>query len=77
MSSPSIRILGDPWPEAGRRGAQAGHSDGVGSVDSAGGDAGAAESMGPDVFRTQPRVSSWAISASGGAQGAAVHRSPG
>src|SRR6266516_3374953 len=60
--------------EAGRRDAQAGHSDGAGSVDPAGGDAGLARQMGPDVFRTQSRVSSATLGASGGGQGAAVYR---
>ena len=36
--------------QAGRRGAQTGHPDGAGSVDPAGGDAGPAEAVGPDVF---------------------------
>jgi RNA-directed DNA polymerase len=40
-------------PEAGRRSAQAGHPDGAGSIYPAGGDAGSAKQMGPDVFRTQ------------------------
>jgi hypothetical protein len=60
--------------EAGRRGAQAGHSDGAGPVCPAGGDAGPATQMGPDVFRAQSRVSSATLSASGGGQGAAVYR---
>src|SRR5437773_2264288 len=59
--------------EAGRRGAQAGHSDGAGPVCPAGGDAGPATQMGPDVFRAQSRVSSATLSASGGGQGAAVY----
>src|SRR5258708_7170384 len=60
--------------EAGRRGAQARHPDGAGSVYPAGGDAGSATQMGPDVFRTQSRVSSATLGASGGGQGAAVYR---
>ncbi len=60
--------------EAGRRDAQAGHPDGAGSVDPAGGDAGAATQMGPDVLRTQSRISSATLGASGGGQGAAVYR---
>jgi hypothetical protein len=37
-------------PQGGRRGAQAGHSDGAGSVDPAGGDAGSTAAVGSDVF---------------------------
>src|ERR1700691_457400 len=40
-------------PEAGRRGAKAWHPDGAGSLHPAGGDAGTAEAVGPDVFRSQ------------------------
>ena len=36
--------------EAGRRGAKARYPDGVGSIHPAGGDAGSARSMGPDLF---------------------------
>ena len=61
-------------PEAGRRGAQAGHPDGAGSIHPAGGDAGSARQMGPDVLRTQSRVSSATLGASGGGPGAAVYR---
>src|SRR5713101_7544381 len=61
-------------PEAGRRGAKAWHPDGAGSVYPAGGDAGSAAQVGPDVFRTQSRVSSATLGASGGGQGAAVYR---
>src|ERR1700752_3979736 len=43
-------------PEAGRRGAKAWHPDGAGSFDPAGGDAGSATQMGPDILRTQQRV---------------------
>jgi hypothetical protein len=38
-------------PQAGRRGAKAWHPDGAGSIYPAGGDAGSAEAVGPDVFR--------------------------
>ena len=41
-----------PNPEAGRRGAKAWHPDGIGSIHPAGGDAGSAKQMGPDVFRS-------------------------
>src|SRR5579863_2585342 len=61
-------------PQAGRRGAQAWHPDGAGSVYSAGGDAGAAKQVGPDVFQSQLRVSAWALGSSGGGTGAAVYR---
>src|SRR5205085_438524 len=60
--------------EAGRRDAQAGHPDGAGPVYPAGGDAGLARQMGPDVFRTQSRLSPATVDASGGGQGAAVYR---
>ena len=43
-------------PEAGRRGAEAWHPDGAGSIHPAGGDAGSATQVGPDVFRSQLRV---------------------
>src|SRR5258706_169805 len=39
-------------PEAGRRGAKAWHPDGAGSIYPAGGDAGSATQVGPDVFRS-------------------------
>jgi hypothetical protein len=48
-------------PEAGRRGAQAGHSDGAGSIHPASGDAGAAEELGRNVLRTQLWVWAQAI----------------
>src|SRR2546421_6435323 len=60
--------------QAGWRGAQVGHPDSAGSVCPAGGDAGSAAQMGPDVLRTQSRVSSATLGASGGGQGAAVYR---
>src|SRR5436190_3530193 len=60
--------------QARRRGAQARHSNGAGSVYPAGGAAGSASQMGPDVFRTQSRISSATLGASGGGQGAAVYR---
>jgi hypothetical protein len=50
--------------EAGWRDAQTGHPDGAGSVYPAGGDAGSATQMGPDVLRTQSRVSSATLSGS-------------
>jgi hypothetical protein len=43
-------------PEAGWRGAKAWHPDGAGSFDPAGGDAGSATQMGPDLLRTQSRI---------------------
>jgi len=55
-------------PQAGRRSAQAWHSNGAGSVYPAGGDAGTVTQMGPDVFRLQPRVSARTLGASGGRQ---------
>src|SRR6185437_9639244 len=59
-------------PEAGRRGAQAWYPDGAGSVYPAGGDAGSATQMGPDVFRSQLRVSTQTLGASGDRSGTAV-----
>src|ERR1039457_3502048 len=61
-------------PEAGWRGAQAGHSDSAGPVCAAGGAAGFAEAVGPDVFRTQLRFSSGAVGQAGSGTGAAVYR---
>ena len=61
-----------PKPDGGMR--QAWHPNGAGSLHPASGDAGAATQVGPDVFRSQLRVSTWALGASGGSQGAAVHR---
>src|ERR1700737_3453285 len=43
-------------------------------LDRAGGVAGSAEALGPDVLRTQPRFSTGAQRAASGARGAAVHR---
>ncbi len=60
-------------PEAGRRSAQARHSDGAGSVDPAGGDAGSARRVGAGVFLTQLRVPAAAVEASGGGSGARLH----
>src|ERR1700692_2263940 len=61
-------------PEAGRRGAKAGYPDGAGSLDPAGGNAGSATQMGPNILRTQPRVPAETLGASSGSQSAAVHR---
>src|SRR5216683_7802502 len=61
-------------PEAGRRGAKAWHPDGAGSLDPAGGHAGSATQMGPNLLRTQPRVPAETLGASSGSQSAAVHR---
>src|SRR5215510_553656 len=60
--------------ETGRWSAQAGHSHGARQVCPAGGDAGSARQMGPNVLRTQSPISPAALSASGGGQGAAVYR---
>src|ERR1035438_4950496 len=46
-----VRRVEIPKPDGG--GAEAWHPDGAGSIYSAGGDAGTATQMGPDVFRTQ------------------------
>src|SRR5215472_4138976 len=62
-------------PQAGRRRREkTRHSFGAGSIHSAGGDAGSATQVGPDVFRTQLWVSSWAIGSSGGGSGTEVYR---
>ena len=61
-------------PQAGRRGAKAWHSDGAGSIHPAGGDAGSAEAVGPDVLRSQLRVSAGTVGSSSGGTGAAVYR---
>src|SRR5205823_12543463 len=61
-------------PQAGRRGAEAGHPDGTGPIYPASGDAGSATQVGPDVFQSQLRVSTRALGASGGGSGAAAYR---
>src|SRR5712692_4577282 len=48
-------------PEAGRRGAKAGHPDGAGSIHPASGDASPATQMGSDLLRTQSRVPAEAL----------------
>ena len=60
-------------PEAGRRGAQAGHSDGAGSFRSASGDAGSATAVGSDVFQSQLWLSTATVSSAGGGTGATEH----
>src|ERR1022692_1443057 len=60
--------------QAGRRDAKAWHSNGVGSIHPAGGDAGSAEAVGPDVFRLQLRVPAGTVSSASGGTGAAVYR---
>src|ERR1019366_7100865 len=59
--------------QAGRRGAKAWHPNGVGSIYPAGGDAGSAEAVGPDVFRLQLRVPAGTIGSASGGPGAAVY----
>ena len=61
-------------PQAGRRGAQAGHPDGAGSIHPAGGAAGAATEMGLGRSPTQLRVSTGTVGASGRGPGAAIYR---
>jgi hypothetical protein len=61
-------------PQAGRRDAKAWHPDGVGSIHPAGGDAGSAETLGPDVFRAQLRVPAGTVGSSGSGTSAAVYR---
>ena len=60
-----------PKPAGG--GAKAWHPYGAGSIHPAGGDAGPAEAVGPDVFRTQLRVPAGTVGPSSGSTGAAVH----
>src|ERR1700731_5507305 len=60
--------------EAGRRGAKAWYPDGAGSIDPAGGDAGSAEAVGPDVFRSQLWVPAGTVGSASGGPGAAVYR---
>ena len=50
--------------EAGWRSAQARHSDRVGSIHPAGGDAGSTKAVGPDVFRSQLRFSTGSVGSS-------------
>ena len=50
------------------------HSFGAGSIYPAGGDAGSAEAVGPDVFRSQLWVPAGAVGSSSGGPGAAVYR---
>src|SRR5216683_6113107 len=61
-------------PEAGRRGTKAWYPDGAGSLDPAGGHAGSATQMGPNLLRTQPRIPAETLGASSGSQSAAIHR---
>src|SRR5215469_5738052 len=62
-------------PQAGRRRrAKARHSSCAGSIHPAGGAAGSAEAVGPDVFRSQLRVPAGTVGSSGGGTGAAVYR---
>src|ERR1700733_5931872 len=70
---PTTTGKGSRNPEAGRRGAKAWYPDGAGSLHPAGGDAGSATQMGPNILRTQPRVPAETLGASSGSQGTAVH----
>ena len=60
-----------PKPDGG---VQAGHSHGAGPVRPAGGEPGTREALGPDVLRTQLRVSTGAVGSSSGGTGAAIYR---
>src|SRR5207247_143700 len=60
--------------QTGRRSAQAWHSDRVGSLCPASGDAGFATAVGSDVFRQQLRFSTGTVDPSGGGASAAVYR---
>ena len=57
-----------------RRDAKAWHPNGAGPSDPAGGDAGSAEAVGPDVFRLQLRVPAGAVGSAGSGTSAAVYR---
>ena len=61
-------------PQAGRRGAKAWHPHGAGSIYPTGGDAGSAEALGPDVFRSQLWVPAGTVGSSSGGTGTAVYR---
>src|ERR1017187_9810379 len=54
--------------------AQAWHPNGVGSIYPAGGDAGSAKAVGPDVLRSQLWVPAGTVGPSSGGTGAAVYR---
>ena len=67
-----VRRVEIPKPDGG--GAKAWHSFGAGSIYPASGDAGSAEAVGPDVFRSQLRVPAGTVGSSGSGTGAAVYR---
>src|SRR5207237_8598931 len=67
-----VRRVEIPKPDGGVR--KLGIPTVLGSICPAGGVAGSAEALGPDVLRAQPRFSTGAQRAASGATGAAVHR---
>src|SRR6266550_3560215 len=67
-----VRRVEIPKPDGGVR--KLGIPSVLGSICPAGGVAGSAEALGPDVLRAQPRFSTGAQRAASGATGAAVHR---
>src|SRR6266576_2670308 len=66
-----VRRVEIPKPDGGVR--KLGIPSVLGSICPAGGVAGSAEALGPDVLRAQPRFSTGAQCAASGARGAAVH----
>src|SRR5664279_4721343 len=74
---PAIReqlLSGSYEPKPVRRVEIAKPDGGVRSIHPAGGDAGSAEAVGPDVFRSQLRVPAGTVGSASGGTGAAVHR---
>ena len=67
-----VRRVEIPKPDG--EGAQAWHSFGAGSIYPAGGDAGSAKAVGPDVVRLQLRFSAGTVGSSSSGTGAAVYR---
>src|SRR5262249_48643702 len=68
------RISDHPKGELGSSAVRTDRPFRVGSIHPAGGDAGSAEAMGPDVLRAQLRVPAGTVGSSGGGTGAAVYR---
>src|ERR1017187_1581517 len=74
---PDIReqLLSGSYEQKPVRRVEAAKPDGgVRSIHPAGGDAGSAEAVGPDVFRSQLRVPAGTVGSASGGTGAAVHR---
>lgn len=72
-----VRRVEIPKPDESsleRGGAKAWYPYGAGSIHPAGGDAGSAAAVGPDVFRSQLRVPAGTVGSSSGGTSATVHR---